>query len=51
MFVGFTLFILGLAFLLKNLGILTDITWSFVWPVILMIIGLFLIFRKRRWWE
>ena len=30
----------GALFLLQNLGIIAPITWSIVWPVIIIIIGL-----------
>ena len=51
MFIGIILFILGLSFLLKNLGILMDVTWSIIWPAVIMLIGLFMILKRRKWWE
>ena len=52
MFIGIVLLLLGVSFLLKNLGVLTDVTWSIVWPIILVVLGLMMMFRKRkRFWE
>ncbi|HPA25334.1 MAG TPA: DUF5668 domain-containing protein [bacterium] len=48
MFIGTILFITGLAFLLKNLGILSGVTWSFIWPVVIMLIGLSMIINKKK---
>lgn len=50
MIIGAALFIIGLSFLLKNLGILTEVTWSFVWPILIMIVGLSMIFNRRKQW-
>ena len=44
---GAILIIIGLYFLLRNLGFLGGLDFSLVWPVILIIVGLFLLFRKR----
>jgi membrane-bound ClpP family serine protease len=49
MLFGIILFIIGLSFLLRNLGIITDVTWSFIWPIAVMLIGLSMIFKKTRW--
>lgn len=52
MFIGIVFLILGLAFLLKNVGVLTGITWSVVWPILIIVLGFLLIFKKRkRIWE
>ena len=52
MFIGGIVLLLGAAFLLKNLGILTDVTWSVVWPAILVVIGLCMMFKKKKkFWE
>lgn len=44
---GAILIIIGLYFLLRNLGFLGGLDFSLVWPVILIVIGLFLLFKKR----
>jgi len=48
MFFGIILLIFGVAFLLKNLGVMEDVTWSIIWPSILILFGLIAIFRKKR---
>lgn len=37
----------GIIFLLKNLGIMPTIAWDIIWPIILMVVGLTLIFKKK----
>ncbi len=44
---GAILIVIGLYFLLRNLGFLGGLDFSLVWPVILIVIGLFLLFKKR----
>ncbi len=44
---GAGLVIIGIIFLLKNLGIMPDIAWDVIWPVILVVIGLTMIFKKK----
>lgn len=49
---GFLLILLGILWLLSNLGILTFSVWevaSDLWPVVLIILGLNLIFKKNRY--
>ena len=48
---GVLILIIGLFFLLKNLGLITGNLWSILWPLLVMAIGLKLIFRKKhsRW--
>jgi len=50
MIIGAGLFIIGLSFLLKNLGVLNEVTWSFIWPILLMIVGLSMVFNRRKQW-
>ncbi len=40
MFLGLILIVIGLVFLLKNLGYISEPAWSIIWPVILIVIGL-----------
>lgn len=46
MFAGIIIFLVGLIFLLKDLGYITFITWDMVWPVIIMVIGLSIAFKR-----
>jgi len=51
MFVGLILFVIGVAFLLKNIGLLDEVTWSVIWPILLIILALLMIFRRKKIWE
>ena len=44
---GIILIVLGAYFLLINLGVLSNIRWGVVWPVILIALGLLLLLRRR----
>jgi membrane-bound ClpP family serine protease len=51
MFFGLLLIVIGVIFLLQNLGYLSASAWGVLWPVIVVIIGLTFIFgRSRTWW-
>ncbi len=45
---GGVLIVIGLYFLLYNLGLLTWLKWDLVWPVVLIGVGAFLIVRRWR---
>jgi hypothetical protein len=42
---------LGLYWLLSNLGLLWWLRGDVVWPVLLILFGLALIFGRGRWWR
>lgn len=44
---GLVLIIIGIAFLLKNLGVISSSAWGFIWPALLIALGLWFIFRGR----
>lgn len=44
---GAGLVVMGIIFLLKNLGIMPEIAWDIIWPVILIVVGLTMIFKKK----
>jgi hypothetical protein len=46
MFIGLVLLAVGLIALLVQLGVLTGSTWSYFWPVLLIILGLVFLFRR-----
>ena len=54
MILGIILIVIGVVFLLQNLGYISEGAWSIIWPAILIIIGI-AIFLKRRnsrfFWE
>jgi phage shock protein C len=45
---GGILILIGLYFLLANLGLLAWLNFNIVWPVILIAIGLYLVARRLR---
>ena len=48
MFFGLFLAIIGAIFLLQNLGYITADAGSVIWPVVLIVLGLSLVFKKKR---
>ena len=49
MFIGLVLVAIGIIALLVKFGVLTGSIWSYVWPVILIVLGLgFLMGWRRR---
>ncbi|MGB9772624.1 MAG: LiaI-LiaF-like domain-containing protein [Bacteroidota bacterium] len=56
MFFPLILIVIGVIFLLKNLGFISGSAWDVIWPSLLIIWGLSMIFssRQRReqyWWS
>jgi len=54
MFISYALIILGVVFLLKNLGIISSSVWGIIWLLILILIGLYPLIKARRYrlfWE
>jgi Domain of unknown function (DUF5668) len=45
---GGILILIGLYFLLANLGLLNWLDWKVVWPVILIALGVYLVVRRLR---
>ena len=50
MFFAYFLIIVGLVFLLRNLGLLPVGAWGIVWPSLLIAWGLSMIFGRHRYW-
>lgn len=46
--IGIILVIVGVIFLLSNLNFFSWLRWAFIWPVVLIAIGLVFMFRPRR---
>lgn len=44
---GAALVIVGAIFLLKNLDIISGVAWDIVWPIILIVLGLSIIFKRK----
>jgi hypothetical protein len=49
MYIGFLLIIVGVLFLLKNLGIISGSFWDILWPIVVVFVGISMLFgRKKR---
>lgn len=46
MWFGLGLVFVGILLLLNNLGIITGDSWDYIWPAIIVLIGLNIIFRR-----
>jgi len=44
---GVALIIVGAIFLLKGLGLLSMFQWDLIWPVVLIVIGILMVFKRR----
>ncbi len=51
MFFGIVITCIGVIFLLKNIGIITDVSWSIIWPLGLIIIGSASILKRKKFWD
>jgi len=40
---------LGVIFLLKNLGVITAGVWSLAWPTFLILIGVWMLWKRYEW--
>lgn len=47
MMFGVMLIIVGIAFLLQNLGYIPEDAWRIIWPAALIAVGLRVIFKRR----
>lgn len=45
---GVALIIIGIIFLLQNLGIISASSWSIIWPIIFVLAGLYIIGKGKR---
>ncbi len=51
MIIGLVLLVIGILALLQTLGVITGSVWGYAWPIILVVVGLWIVFarRRRRW--
>lgn len=49
MFFGLALVIVGVIFLLEKLGVVSGSIWGYVWPSLLILLGIYMLLGKRRW--
>ena len=45
--IGAAFIIIGILFLLKNLGLIQGIAWDIVWPIVLIVLGASILFKKK----
>lgn len=48
MFIGILLVIVGLVFLLKNVGLIAESVWGILWPSVVIALGLYSILKMHR---
>ena len=48
MFISFLFIIIGIVFLFKNLGIITNDIWEIIWPLILIGFAVYLTLKTHR---
>ena len=48
---GIVLIVLGLVFFLQNAGFIPYDTWNNIWPILLVLVGLGLMFSRRGRWQ
>lgn len=46
MWFGVTLVVVGVIFMLDNFGFLSHQAWDIIWPLLIVIIGVYLIFKR-----
>ncbi len=54
MIVGLILIAIGIIAILMQFGIISGSLWSYIWPIILIVIGLAFLWGRRRrggWWR
>lgn len=47
MFVGLMVLIVGIVFLLQNLGYIGGNVWNIIWPAIIIIVGLSMVMKPK----
>lgn len=55
MFLASLFITIGIFYLLKAMGIITEDIWSFIWPSVLIVLGLTMILKRKTkrpfWWD
>jgi len=50
MLFGIIVLVIGVMFLLQSTGVIAGSVWAIFWPILLIIIGLAIIFRRKHCW-
>ncbi len=48
MFVGISIVAIGVIFLLQNLGLISINVWQIIWPILIVILGLSMMYRTEK---
>ena len=48
MFFGLIILVVGIAFLLKNIDIISGDVWPIIWPSLVVAVGLSILFRRKK---
>lgn len=48
MFVGISIVAIGVIFLLQNLGLISISAWQIIWPILIVILGLSMMYRTEK---
>jgi len=49
MFIASLLIIVGVVFLLNNLGLISGDIWGIIWPLILIVLGVYILLKRWRY--
>ncbi len=44
---GLIVILVGVLFFFKNLGLINNISWNILWPIVVMLIGISMVLRRR----
>lgn len=51
LFLAVALVVVGVYFLLRNLGLISAFSDNLFWPAVLIVLGLLLLLRRGTWWR
>ncbi|MDP3954568.1 MAG: DUF5668 domain-containing protein [bacterium] len=49
--IAFSLIVVGILFLLKNVGLIPDLAWVTLWPSVLIAVGVYLFLKVRHFYS
>lgn len=47
MWVGLILTVVGIVWLLQNLGLITGNAWQIIWPAVIIVLGLYILLKPK----
>ena len=50
MFIPILVIVVGIVWLLNNLGVISADIWSIVWPVAVILLGVSMLSKRNYWW-